>query len=119
MPSGVCCSAVGAVVGAATATFACSHRAGQRQPAAFSPHADGTIIGRYGVAAASLSPARGRGARLAEATHSGQLRGRSSRRGRRAIAASRPPPTPDRSPAGRPLHGLDLGIRPTSPNKQG
>jgi len=28
---------------------------------AFSPHADGTIIGRYGVAAASLSPPRGRG----------------------------------------------------------
>ena len=31
---GVCCSAVGAVVGAAAAAFACSRRARQRQPAA-------------------------------------------------------------------------------------
>jgi hypothetical protein len=77
---------------------------------AFSPHADGTIIGRYGVAAAKPFPGpggpTGRGNSLGawEVEIVVPLLGRS-------LA---PPPTPNRSPAGRPMV-WDSGIKACEP----
>jgi hypothetical protein len=75
---------------------------------AFSPHEDGTIIGRYGVAAAGLSPARG--ANWPRQLHGPWEPGRS----RSSCHSSLASPADTKPIAGRPMV-WDSGIKACEP----